>query len=223
MEGFNLKEVLSELQLRKNKRPRIILEDGYSEYVLSLVSNIGSELVSGEFVIDDNNKQVINNLVYYFVGDHSFPGNLSNGLLMIGGLGTGKTTLLKIFGEILRGFKIPNWTLRTIKCVEIVELWETSGWDRLEKFKKGIWCFDDLGEENLEAHHYGSQHNVMGKILSDRYEKWQDTGLITHISTNYTPALLESKYGDRVTDRIIHMSNAILFDKQINRRHDGQK
>jgi len=212
------KEILGKLHNRKPGRPSTILMEGQLDLLIDLVGDIGTELISSDYVIDQDNDQMIENLILYFIGDPLFPGDLSKGLLMVGGLGTGKTTLFKIFREILTGLQIKDWNLRVVKCTEVVEAWEHTGWEGVAKYKTGAWCFDDLGEENLEANHYGSRYNVMAKILSDRYERWQDEGQITHISTNYIPSLLESKYGERVMDRIAHMSNAMLFNKQINRR-----
>jgi hypothetical protein len=48
-------------------------------------------------------------------------------------------------------------------------------------------CIDELGRERLPAIYFGNKLNVMRYILHQRYGLWRSRGVITHVTSNFTP------------------------------------
>ena len=53
------------------------------------------------FIIDEDNKNVINQLFYYLTGSSQFQGNHGKGILLAGSIGTGKTIIMNAFCSIV--------------------------------------------------------------------------------------------------------------------------
>jgi len=186
------------------------------------------------FVVDEPISLLFEALCYYFTGDKHFesmtpegrrPWNLNKGLLLCGGVGTGKTTLLKVFNlNKRRAFKIVSCKHIAAKYADVGNdaITEHSGhWhvptsrDYFYQNKIGI-CFDDLGDEDSRKN-FGNQANVMADIIQNRY----DSGVpyhFTHITTNLTMDEIESFYGTRVRSRIREMFNIIQLDGEDRRK-----
>lgn len=143
--------------------------------------------------------------------------SLSKGLLIIGKIGNGKSTIMEIFKN---NFKI-------IPARYIVREFHIEGMTILDKYgrhsfhhtaanacdygKPITYCFDDLALEETDSKLYGNSANVMADILLDRHEMFQKFGLITHAITNLEVDDLKEIYGDRIRDRMKEMFNLIVF------------
>jgi len=177
----------------------------YLGYVLKqLKDKTGSEKVTPELSL----------LFNYFTGGVC---NLdpNKGLLVVGNIGCGKTTLMSIFRDGANPYRI-------VSCREVSEAWKKSG--DIEKYCKtfhnpyttspygalpiGI-CFDDLGIEN-KTKNYGDESNAMEDVLLNWYDKKQFNKV--HITTNLTPEEIEAKYGKRVRSRMKEMFNLVKFE-----------
>lgn len=177
------------------------------------------------------NKHTINNiktLFFYFLNDPKFfncvnltkginTPDFKKGLLIIGGVGIGKTDYLKVFENILAKhsasrFKIYNAKLLVSdfeKCSTPIE----KDYFFKDKDRKRL-CIDDIGSEN-NASNYGI-YNVVDHVISNRYDK----KLVTHATTNFSSSAndvdetlraLGERYGHRVYDRLFEMFNIIIF------------
>ena len=78
-----------------------------------------------KFVIDEHNKLVLRYLLYYFNGsplaEQVFPEakyKLHKNLLIMGGVGTGKTLLMQVFSEYLRYTNNP----RFFHCMSVTQM-----------------------------------------------------------------------------------------------------
>lgn len=58
----------------------------------------------------------------------------------------------------------------------------------------------------------------MLEILLDRYELFMSNGMITHLTTNLTPELIEQQYGNRLRDRLREMMNYITMPGNTKRK-----
>ncbi len=167
-------------------------------------------------------------LIYYFIGDFenfkkckrlsklSEP-SFEKGLLIIGGYGNGKTSVMKALQTSLARTNISFKTKSTNDLVNIYEGCENQGekdefW---QTFNSGTWNFDDILTERV-ANNYGKV-NLMKDVLEVRYDKKKRT----YCTCNYKDGTEESlpeglaqfgeKYGSRVYDRLFAMFNIVEF------------
>lgn len=180
------------------------------------------------FVIDEENARVIELLSLYFAGDSRFEAadidyDLSKGIYLFGGVGVGKTHLMRLFRSSQRK------PFRIVDCSDISAEYKKEGEDGISKYFHDItvhernhwghekigWCFDDLGMEN-NSKFFGNEANVMERIIERRYRS--ERPLITHIISNLTTAEIESRYGSRIKDRLREMMNVIVCTGTKSRR-----
>lgn len=175
--------------------------------------------------VDEENKLVVENLCHYFTDDPRFIGDLKKGLLVVGGVGIGKSTLMAFFKRNQKA------SYRVISCREIESDFASDGEKSVRICSYNLpvamnsdpfghqeigFCFDDLGTE-ANAKHYGQEKNVMAEIILNRYDN-NIPYHCTHITTNLTAEEIKSQYGSRVTDRIREMFNVIKFPKTAKSR-----
>lgn len=170
-------------------------------------------------------------LIYYFSKDKRFfeCDNLSRisepsfdkGLLIIGGFGNGKTSVMKTFESIFKGIK--GFNFKGYSANEVVTEFEKCTGDNADILRKefensmwkGIRYFDDLKTERI-ASNFGKV-NIFKEILEERYR----LGSLTYVTCNYKEGFpndlekaldeFEDKYGSRVYDRLYQMFNIIEF------------
>lgn len=178
-----------------------------------------------QYDVEGNNVDIINQLCFYFSEDRRFKGDLNKGLILFGGVGVGKTSLLKFFQ------RNQVFSYRVVSAREVETEFAQVGDSAIDEFSSNRqiannsnpfghqivgYCFDDIGTE-ANAKHYGKEKNVIAELLLNRY----DNNLpkqSTHITTNLSVSELTSFYGTRVTDRIKEMMNVIQFDKDAKSR-----
>lgn len=173
-----------------------------------------------DFVIDKDNLHPLLVLFDYFLGIKGQL-DLNKGLLLSGSIGTGKTTLMKIFSEVMRrrqmGFKVYN-------CTSVCQTYASSGdLDLFLENRNGYIaspvpiCFDEIGREPKTAKYFGSELNVMQHILHMRYGLFQSHGVKTFATTNCDPNEIELFYGAYIRDRIREMMNIVVFEGESRR------
>jgi DNA replication protein DnaC len=176
-----------------------------------------------QYSVDKHNESTVWNLCYYFTNDERFEGDLSKGLLLFGGVGIGKTTLMHFFK------RNPRATYKLISCRDIESDFSSEGEKSVrncsfnisiaenEFLQKEIgFCFDDLGTE-ANAKFYGKEKNVMAEIILNRYDN-RIPHYYTHVTTNLSHDELKEQYGIRVYDRMKEMLNIIAFPEEATSR-----
>lgn len=174
------------------------------------------------FILDDQNKTAYEQLCQYFSGDEAFEFenedfSLNKGIMLIGPVGCGKTSLMRMFGQnSFRPFKV-------IHCREIAADYSADGASVLKTYSKSQIgyahqnfgktsigrCFDDLGTEEI-TNNFGNKVNVMQDIL---YRIYDDRAIGDfHVTTNLSGDEIEQAYGTRVRSRCREMFNPITFD-----------
>lgn len=172
-----------------------------------------------KFVIDEHNKDVLRFLLYYFNGsplaEQVFPEakyKLHKNLLIMGGVGTGKTLIMQIFSEYLRYTKNP----RFFHCMSVTQMVnyytihnnldrytyneENSTGFRPQPFNI---CLNDIGVQSKT--YFGMDTQLLtDEFLHARNEIWTQLGNTAHLTTNLTIKQLEEKFADgfgRLIDR----------------------
>lgn len=179
--------------------------------------------ITPSFVIDEENEPAFEAMVLYFSGDKAFEGlgagySLNKGLLVLGPVGCGKTTLLRAFaGNSRNAFCV-------VSCRKVVDEYSKTGAIALDTYSSlkpvyahqyygqtGIgYGFDDLGTEEVKKH-FGNEVNTMAEIILNRYDNLGLKGK-THITSNLTISDVEERYGSRVRSRLREMCNLISFN-----------
>lgn len=133
------------------------------------------------------------------------------GLLLMGNVGNGKTTIMKAIQELilhrdLKRKEDKEIFMRVEGAKDIMRIYKSPiSYDRL--CDAPILGIDDLGEEATELVDYGNVITPITDILEYRYQK----RLMTIITTNLDPIELTKKYGTRVADRFREMMTKIIF------------
>jgi hypothetical protein len=148
------------------------------------------------------------------------------GVMAIGGVGSGKSTCLRIMHRL---FRDSNCRFLYKRASEIKDLIESSPLSEIKQdIGYGLKCdlyIDDLGVNGGEIKKYGTTISVLGELLLDRYELYINEGWLTHISSNLLPesenpqiVTLKSVFGDRVYDRLKEMNTQIIFTNKSLRK-----
>lgn len=161
---------------------------------------------------------VVKRICCYFSMDARCPYEHRKGLLLCGGIGIGKSTLLKFFRRNqLASFKV-------ISCRDVEADFAMQGDEAMQEYSSNLtiasnsdpfghrqigYCFDDLGTEDISKH-YGRFKNVMQAVILNRYDQ-QLPFHMTHITTNLTADQLKDFYDARAIDRMREMFNIIDF------------
>lgn len=163
-----------------------------------------------ELVVNDFNRKEIIALCKYFARLDG-PLDRSKGILLMGGTGSGKTSIMNAFhtlGEAIykqRGdmFMRFLWS----NCIDLVDEFEDMSTDKalfFQNYRGAHRMFDDFGQE-ADASRFGLK-NLMKEIIEKRYHRlrWR-----TFLTTNLTGDQIKEKYGFRVHSRIHEMFNVV--------------
>lgn len=177
-----------------------------------LFMRTAAECTNGAFRVDENNRRLVASLFNYFL---ELPGELDpgKGLWLEGPIGTGKSTLMRVFSAFKRrlgdGFKVYVCSQVTTEYALTGDLdrylLNESGWLK----EPVMMCFDELGREPVPVKHFGTDLNVFQHVLHIRYSLWQESGLKTLVTTNLTSSKVEELYGDYIRDRRKEMFNIV--------------
>lgn len=186
------------------------------------------------FKIDDDNREVVKMMCYYFTNDKRFEDagySLSKGLLLQGGVGVGKSKIMTLLQQNQKQ------SFRVISCIDVANMWINQTKQDQENgnvlarlfanthsalganpygHRQIGYCFDDLGTEELRALNFGTAKNTMEEVLWKRHANGLFT--TTHITTNLSAEELKESYGHRIYDRMREMFNQITWPKSAKSR-----
>ena len=187
---------------------------------------LGKEMYGEEFNLDIENVCKIYQTVYDYLVRQS-KGKLKKGMLIIGGLGVGKSAMMKIMQRI---FKETPARFKWVNAYELKDLSEVYTASQIKEMygydlKMDLYI-DDIGV-SVDVKRYGNTVNIITEILMERYDLFINSGFKTHISSNLlthvvndaknTPTL-KTVYGARILDRIIEMTTVVIFKGESRRK-----
>lgn len=190
---------------------------------------IASELCHN-WVVDSENESIYDLLFDYFL---EIPGrdiDYKKGILLIGGVGPGKSTIFRQFQKFLSVTNHPN-LFRMTESRTITRDFLRDGINGLEKWsfnygqnQHGVTlphpfnlCIDDLGLEAEEISNYGQKVDVISEIMADRYQLFVNQGIKTHAITNLADDL-KKNYDERINDRFREMFNVVKLTGKSRRK-----
>ena len=194
-----LEEVLKEIQTTTKKISRVYLEIEPKEFKRQWIL-IFKALTGHNYSIDEDNKEIINQMYFYLVGSSSFNGSLSKGLMMTGNYGTGKTKIMEVIQNIIKANT--NKRLAFLSCPSIVEELKKN---EMFYFYQRPLIMDEIGRETQVVKDYGTDRQPIIEILTQRYRynAW------TFVTSNFTIETLGELYGGYIADRFKEMFNVI--------------
>lgn len=160
------------------------------------------------FEISQELKPILNNLCLYFLGIQGGY-SLDKGLYIKGDFGVGKSTLMKIFQKWLAvcwPFNGNGFTITSIE--EVIEWYKKDG--NLERF-----TFNREQDKFTDIHHilinefgkdvkdkiYGTEAmQIINHFMMIRYDIFQNSGKVTHITSNMLPFSEEKALNDRYVE-----------------------
>lgn len=209
-----IKENVEQLKLcllqRKNTKVRFRIpmsEEIIYDYLLA--SNMAEvEYRHRLFVDNDEVHSQLSQMAHW-----SSSRNSKFGMILCGGCGNGKSTMLKAFQQLLNFLNLPApygqgyYGIQIVDAKYIAHLCKTDYSAFLKLASKDMLGIDDLGTEAKEIMDFGNVFTPIIDLLTKRYEEQ----LFTIITTNLTPLQIREHYGDRIADRLNEMVDKIIY------------
>lgn len=193
-----------------------------------------------KFEVDENSRIFVFTILSYFLRNQKFfaspmlhkvnhcNNSFEKGLIIVGGFGVGKTTLVKTIVSLIElhsiNFKV--YPVRYRNTLQIVEDYENSeSISRnytTDQYSKGFRVFDDVKNER-EASNFGKV-DLFKEILYKRYESNNfRTILICNYDSDFPNDMEQaiesfSRYGDRNFDRFFETFNFIEYKGSSKRK-----
>ncbi len=176
------------------------------------------------YLIDEDNEEVINLVTKYLARDPSFH-DISNGyhldksLLIMGDTGTGKTDLMKMQSTYLKEYLRSPYAFKFAVVWSFTAEFNKNGYTALDTQSSGNMYYDELCltnentgfPEKERAMHFGSKLIIGEELIMLRYNCFKQLGLQTHFTTNATAEELENIYGKRAYSRLNEMCNFLIL------------
>lgn len=172
-----------------------------------------------EFKLDKYCEPVVNSIINYLRGTEL---SSKKGLLLMGGVGTGKTLIMRGLIKLLSMFSVScEHYFPSFQEVQSYAITAGFAKDGFTIFYDGLYIpshggainltgkmvfIDDLGVES-ETSYYGNSCNVIAELLLRRYDKPDKT----FATTNLDGKALKAFYGDRVYSRLKEMFNTLIL------------
>jgi predicted ATPase len=211
-------------EARRGEQHRYNLEDesvyqAHANLTIYIANEICMKHQNRKFVVDDNNKDVLRFLLYYFndckLAEEVFPERhykLHNNLLIQGKVGTGKTMLMQVFSEYLRRTNNPRF-FHNLSVTQMVNYYTIhNNLDRFtynEEENKGFQCspvnvcLNDIGIQSKTF--FGMDTKLLtDEFLHARNEIWVQYNKFAHVTTNLTLEQMKEEFSDgfgRLIDR----------------------
>lgn len=184
-----------------------------------VVLKLGKEMYGKMFSIEMEDIFKVYQKVYQIFLKNHFKKS-KKGVLVVGGIGAGKTAMMKIMHRL---FKDSASRFRWVNAYELKDLAEVYTSSEIKEMYgydlKSDLYIDDIGF-SVDVKRYGNTVNIISEIILERYDLFIATGIKTHLSSNLkteivndlnsTPTL-KSIYGSRIIDRIKEMCEIIIF------------
>lgn len=172
-------------------------------------------VTSNQYKVDDENIDQLKRIL-------EIVDQQEKGIVICGKTGSGKTFIFQILNKVFR----PSFHKKRIAIKisdELVANYEKIGDDALELKSHNI-CIDEIGREKI-GKYYGSEQDVIQKIIQKRYNDFKMKGYITYFTSNYSKSALKERYGEHSFSRLTEMCEFINLGTnesyQDRRMHGG--
>ncbi len=129
------------------------------------------------------------------------------GLLLLGDVGRGKTTILKAIQQTLIKTTPLSKNYDLIVSATTIARYCTDV-ERIDNLsRRPLLIVDDIGTEPSEVQNYGTTYTPISEILEVRYNALSTTIL----TTNASKEMLKNHYGNRIFDRMREQYRLIVF------------
>lgn len=197
------------------------IKDGVVHYdftnTIQYLEYKGKERFGKHFKIHTVDYQVVHKILSWIIKDkvgcvkHNI--SMSKGILLVGPVGCGKTSLMALFSNLTA--KSRSYYIKPARQITLE--FTKHGYDVIHKYTRSVrspvpLCLDDIGIE-LPMKYFGTPVNVIGEILLSRYDLFISKQLLTHGTTNLNSDEIEERYGIRVRSRLREMFNLIYYDE----------
>lgn len=192
-----------------SKRSHRISPQGYKQdFFVNCLYDAYQNDVEGRGVYSFNDTDIILNLCKT-IGVWMYESR-KNGLLIMGQVGCGKSTLMRAFKETCRILRLADIQLENASVIANKVMSNTDAVIEYGNAKNLI--IDDLGKEQTNVSNYGNTIQVMSEIISIRYDKQLPTFITSNLimSKELNPF---TKYGTRTADRLREMCGFITIEK----------
>lgn len=181
----------------------------HANLLLYIANNVVLARQRRQFVIDDNNRNIIRFLLYYFnncsLAEEVFPNRgykLHKNVMLQGGVGVGKTLLMQIFSEYLMRIRSPRF-FYNLSVTQMVNYYTLhNNLDRFtfnEEENKGFQCtpvnicLNDIGIQDKTF--FGMDTGLLtDEFLHARNEIWTQYGKCAHLTTNLDDKALRKRF-----------------------------
>lgn len=193
----------------------------YSKYL-----NTAFEFKNKDFILDKHNEEVINKLIAYFTRQEDSPLNLNKGICLYGEIGTGKSTIMKLFSKFTQDYNLTT-QFDFIYMDDVYSDCDSEGLASINKYNFKRCCFDDIGmrgENNLN--NFGTKINPYKELVRRQYNRFsRSIPSLSHYTTNiqyhnkdFTPDLVKT-FGGRELDRFREMCNFVYLGGDSRREY----
>jgi len=172
-------------------------------------------VIEPRFMLDEDCAPVIRLIADRLTGGVT----AKRGLMLLGGIGSGKTLLMRGMVDVLWCFNIEA---RLVPTYVLTENYGRDGMSALGRFQYSgheiypgstTIILDDLGAEDIVSH-YGQPINVVAEVLLRRY----DNRALTFGTSNLDQRTIRKFYGERVWSRMKEMFNFIELKGEDRRK-----
>jgi len=178
--------------------PELTTEQYRTFYAINFNAILQERNETGILKIDDSNRELLNQMYYYLIGDEErFKGEIRKGLYLYGNVGWGKTVLLEALCRVITDLSGRNVVV--VSARQIGEQFKEKGF---YYFSKRRLFVDDIVKECLEKEE--AKHNFI-RLIEERYKH----GSWTFLTSNYKMETLLKMYGQMTYDRMVSMFNFI--------------
>jgi DNA replication protein DnaC len=185
------------------------------------IQALGSSLYPGFSIAEEPRRSVYKRVYEKFIAGLA-PDNREKGLLLVGGIGVGKTALMRIFHRL---FKDSARKFKWVTATELRDLLDEYTVSEIKAMYGYDWkldlYIDDIGFGNPNSNRYGNTVNLISEIICERYDLFVQTGIKTHLSSNLPAQVDKAKYpdvvtltdlyGNRIVDRMREMCETLIF------------
>lgn len=176
----------------------------------------GGQKFGRSFKIHAVDYEVIYQLLSWIVYDkkacEKYSLSPDKGILLVGPVGCGKTSLMMLISSLLS--KKRAFVIKPAR--NIIMEFSKEGYDVINRYSRAVRspapiCLDDIGVEP-PMRYFGDHINVIGEILLSRYDIFRSSQILTHGTSNLDADEIEQRYGQRVRSRLREMFNVISYD-----------